>query len=548
MADAEPFTRFDLFGAPCKASPIRLRAADHALAPGLNTQEHRQQITTRLALIPENPSLHSDHQRQCATQRPQARCRHLHAFRPGIGPHVGSRHHAFILQCFQHVGNLHRMNVTELRQARLHHGFAGPTEPRDQHQRHELEVGQIEPAQCLVDLAQVAMKNAPQDETDGLLRCPQRDRGKQILDRSVVGHQIGGGSVGRGAVGLSSRDHPGVDITKFLYGVNKYIYYLVHRELLIRCISVTNPTLKIAFWNYDRTRLLADGTVKIPGVNAEFHSARIVPEIFEAMVRRRAYDVSELGMTYFLRTFEDAVSPFLAIPVFPVRSFRHGAIYINKASGIASPKELAGKRIGELALYGHDAGVMPKGILSDDYGVKPEQSRWIIGGLDFPMDPVDFVAHPVPAGVDVEWAGEQVDLGEMLEAGEIDALISADAPRCVLAKSSRVGRLFEDYEKVEKAYFGRTGIFPIMHCVVVRRELAVEHPDLIKAVYQGFCRAKDQMAEQYVKGMTFNNMTMMLPWLSKLIGGQSRPAGIRLVAVRCPSQPRGPRCNPSLSS
>ncbi len=281
---------------------------------------------------------------------------------------------------------------------------------------------------------------------------------------------------------------------------------------------MTPRKLDIAFWNYDRTRLLADGTVKIDGVDAAFHSARIVPEIFEAMIQRRAYDVSELGMTYLLRTFEDGDSPFLAIPVFPVRSFRHGAIYINKASGISRPQDLAGKRIGELALYGHDAGVMPKGILSDDYGVKPEQSRWIIGGIDFPMDAIDFVPHPAPEGVEVEWAGKEVDLGDMLEAGEIDALISADAPRCILEKSPKVGRLFEDYETVERDYYRQTGIFPIMHAVVVKRELAAEAPELVKAVYRGFCDAKDQMAEQYVKGMTFNNMTVMLPWLTKLIG------------------------------
>lgn len=281
---------------------------------------------------------------------------------------------------------------------------------------------------------------------------------------------------------------------------------------------MSDRKLDVAFWNYDRTRLLADGTVRIAGAEAAFHSARIVPEIFEAMVRRRAYDVSELGMTYFLRTFANGPSPFLAIPVFPVRSFRHGAIYVNKASGIARPEELAGKRIGELALYGHDAGVMPKGILSDDFGWKPEQSRWIVGGIDFPMDPIDFVARPVPTGLEVEYAGKDVDLGDMLEAGEIDALISADVPKCVLAKSPKVGRLFEDYEAVERDYYRRTGIFPIMHAVVVTRELATKRPDLVQAVYKGFCEAKDQMAEQYVKGMTFNNMNMMHPWLTALIG------------------------------
>ena len=277
--------------------------------------------------------------------------------------------------------------------------------------------------------------------------------------------------------------------------------------------------LDIAFWNYDCTRLLADGTISIAGVDASFHTGRIVTEIFEAMIRRRAYDVSELGMTYFLRTFDDdGRSPFVAIPVFPVRAFRHGAIYINKACGIETPQDLVGKRIGELALYGHDAGVMPKGILSDDFGVRPEQSRWIVGGIDFPMDPVDFVPHPVPAEVDVEWAGKDSDLGEMLERGEIDALISADIPKAVLEGSVKVGRLFEDYETIEHDYYKRTGIFPIMHTVVVTRELADNHPDLVRAVYQGFCAAKDGMEQQYVKGMTFNNMNIMLPWLTKLIG------------------------------
>ncbi|MBV8098872.1 MAG: 4,5-dihydroxyphthalate decarboxylase [Verrucomicrobia bacterium] len=279
-----------------------------------------------------------------------------------------------------------------------------------------------------------------------------------------------------------------------------------------------NRKLNIAFWNYDRTSRLADGTVKIDGVDATFHSARIVPEIFEAMIRQQAYDCSELGMTYFLRTFDaEGKSPFLALPVFPVRSFRHGAIYINKASGIEQPQDLAGKRIGELALYGHDAGVTPKGILSDDYGVKPERCRWIIGRIDFPMKPVDFVPHPVPEGVEVDWAGQDVDLGDMLETGEIDALISADAPKCVLLKSPNVGRLFENYVEMERDYYRRTRIFPIMHAIVVKRELADDYPEIVKAIYRGFCEAKDQTARQYVEGMTFNNMNLMLPWLSALI-------------------------------
>ncbi len=274
--------------------------------------------------------------------------------------------------------------------------------------------------------------------------------------------------------------------------------------------------LDIAFWNYDRTRALADGAVKIDGVDARFHSAPIVTEIFEEMIRRRAFDVSELGMTYFLRAME--VNPeFLAIPVFPNRAFRHSAIYINKASGIERPEDLAGKTVGELALYGHDAGVMPKGMLSDDYGVSPNQCRWIVGGIDFPLKPIDFVPQPYPADVEVSWAAPDDDLGRKLEAGEIDALISADIPECVLKRSPKVGRLFEDYEAVEREYYRRTGIFPIMHTVVVRKKLAHDHPENVKAVYRGFCAAKDAAIEQFIRGMTFNNMAMMVPWLTKRI-------------------------------
>jgi len=281
---------------------------------------------------------------------------------------------------------------------------------------------------------------------------------------------------------------------------------------------MSGRAVDIAFWNYDRGALLRDGTVRIDGVDPTFHSGRIVTDIFEAMITRRAYDVSELGMTYFLRSMESNGAPFLLMPVFLVRSFRHNAIYINKNSGISRPQDLAGKRIGELALYGHDAGTMSKGMLSDEYGFKPELSRWIIGGIDFPLDPVDFVSHPVPDGVAVEWGGKDVDLGEMLERGEIDALISADIPKCVLEKSPNVGRLFEDYEDVEREYYRRTGIFPIMHAVAVKRELAEEHPAAMRAIYDAFLAAKTQTEEQYVKGMTFNNMTIMMPWLTKHVG------------------------------
>ncbi|MEH2148508.1 hypothetical protein [Nostoc sp.] len=280
---------------------------------------------------------------------------------------------------------------------------------------------------------------------------------------------------------------------------------------------MNHTKLEIAFGEYDRTRILADGTIKIDGVDATFHSNPIVTEVFEGMIRKHAFDVSELGMTYFLRTMDFEEPPFIAIPVFPNRCFRHSAIYVNKASGIKTPNDLVGKTIGEFALYGHDAGVWAKGILSDDYGVTPDQCRWIVGTLDWPLKPIDFIPQPHPANVEVEQAPEETYLGEMLKEGEIDALIAADVPKCVLEKSPKVAHLFEDYEAIERAYYQRTGIFPIMHVVVVRKELASERPEIVKAVYKGFCDAKDAVREQYKKGMIFNNMATMMPWLSKLV-------------------------------
>ena len=275
--------------------------------------------------------------------------------------------------------------------------------------------------------------------------------------------------------------------------------------------------LDIAIWNYDRAAALRDGSVKVEGVNATIHSGRIVTEIFKSMIKDHAYDVAELGLTYFLRTFEVDDPPFLLIPVFPVRSFRHSAIYINTSAGISRPEDLNGKKIGELALYGHDAGVMPKGMLSDEFGFEPSSCRWVVGGIDFPLTRIDFVPQPHPADVEVRFAGPDEDLGHMLERGEIDALISADAPKCVLSGAPNVGRLFEDYEVLERDYYRRTGIFPIMHAVAVKKTLSDQHPGLLSAVYRGFCAAKDAAEEQYVKGMTFNNMTMMIPWFSQLM-------------------------------
>lgn len=275
--------------------------------------------------------------------------------------------------------------------------------------------------------------------------------------------------------------------------------------------------LTVGSLRYDHMRALIDGDVRIEGVEATFASADIVSTIFENMVRDEAYDVSELGLTFYLRLLDQDDHRFVAIPVFPNRHFRHSAIYVNTGSGIRTPQDLIGRTIGEFGTYGHDAGVWPKGILADDFGVTPDQSRWVIGGSDFPVKPYDFVPFIRPQGVEITVAPDGEALGPMLEDGRIDALVSALAPQAYLQGSSKVARLFPDARAVERDYYLRTGIFPIMHTVVVRRDLLDRHEGLARAVYDAFCRAKDAMLDRYRHGLLEQHVEISVPWFTSLV-------------------------------
>jgi 4,5-dihydroxyphthalate decarboxylase len=273
--------------------------------------------------------------------------------------------------------------------------------------------------------------------------------------------------------------------------------------------------LKIGAYSYDQVRALFDGSVKIDGVDATFATAKTVDQIFKRMIKDREFNVSELGWTYYLRTLDYDEPPFIALPVFLARVFRHSAIYINTSSGIEKPQDLAGKTIGEFAIYGHDGGFWPKGILTDDFGWTPDQSRWVVGGLDWPMEPIDFIPFLHPANVEVTRTTDE--LGSMLEAGKIDALISADVPRCILNNSPKVARLFPDFKEVESEYYRRTGIFPSMHIIVVERDILTRYPDVVARIYKAFCDSKNAAMERYRFGRVLNHIDIMFPWFSRLV-------------------------------
>ncbi|MDT5152058.1 MAG: hypothetical protein QOI01_3791 [Mycobacterium sp.] len=274
--------------------------------------------------------------------------------------------------------------------------------------------------------------------------------------------------------------------------------------------------LNIACFQYDTTRALFDGSVTVDGVATTMHTAATLPEIFERMMRGREFDVSELGMTFYLRMLDSGDDSFVALPVFPNRVFRHSCVFVNAASGIGDPADLVGKTIGEFGTYGQDSGVWAKGILMDEYGFRPERNRWVIGGLEPPMPPFGFIPHPHPAGLDVTVAPEGRALSQMLEAGEIDALFTANVPQPVLDGSPHVKRLFGEFEPIERDYFHRTGVFPMMHTVVVKRELLDADPAIARRIYRAFLSAKDVAAERYRQGRRLYEVHNMVPWMNAL--------------------------------
>ena len=274
--------------------------------------------------------------------------------------------------------------------------------------------------------------------------------------------------------------------------------------------------LTIGLFRYDTTRALFDGSVTVDGAGATFASAATLPEIFQGLMQDHRYDVAELGLTFYLRSLEEG-APFAAIPAFPNRVFRHSCIFINRDSGITGPADLAGKTIGEFGIYGQDSGVWAKGILADEYGFRPEKNRWVIGGLDQPAAPFGFVPQVRPAGLDISDAPAGTSLSQMLRAGEIDALFTANVPQAVLDGAPEIVRLFPDYEQRERDYYRRTGIFPIMHTVAAPRDLLDAHPGLAARVYQALQQSKDVAADRYRQGRRLYQVQSMVPWTNALV-------------------------------
>jgi 4,5-dihydroxyphthalate decarboxylase len=244
--------------------------------------------------------------------------------------------------------------------------------------------------------------------------------------------------------------------------------------------------ISIAMGDYDRNRALFDGRVQIDGCDPVYMLLSPEEMFFRAM-RSRDFDITELSFSSYLVKHAQGDCPYIAVPVFLSRAFRHTSIYVRK-DRIRQPQDLKGKRVG-IPEYQLTAIVWARSILQDDYGIRPEDVTWVRGGIDTPGRP-EKIKLNLPAGVHVEAAPEGTTISQLLDAGEIDGFIAPRPPSGAALQNPHVGWLFDDPTAVAKDYYRRTGIFPIMHVVGIRKEIAAAHPWLPGAVFKAFNASK----------------------------------------------------------
>jgi 4,5-dihydroxyphthalate decarboxylase len=264
--------------------------------------------------------------------------------------------------------------------------------------------------------------------------------------------------------------------------------------------------LTFSCWDYDRTRALADGSVRPEGIDLVY-LANSVEETFFRMLRYREFDCAEMSLSSYVASLGADEPPFIAIPAFPSRFFRHSCIFVSAKSGITRPEELKGRRVG-VPEYQMTAPVWIRGILSDDYGVKVTDLEHVSGGEEEPGRD-EKIKLDLPKEIRLRPIGPAQTLARMIAEGEIDALVTARAPSTFHTQPDKVRRLFPDYVEEEKAYYRRTKIFPIMHTVVLRRDVYRAHPWVAQSLYKALVAAKERAFAMYRQTAA---MPAMLPW------------------------------------
>jgi 4,5-dihydroxyphthalate decarboxylase len=279
---------------------------------------------------------------------------------------------------------------------------------------------------------------------------------------------------------------------------------------------------------YDRMLALYTGEVKPVGIDLQFLAMNDPREVFDRMAKGQEFDAAEMSSSEFISRLSAGQCPFVAIPVFPSRVFRHSFIFVNARSGIRTPKDLEGKRVG-VALYTMTAAIWIRGHLQHDYGVDLSTIRWVQGAINSSGAHGAPTVLPMvrPPKIEINTSGKS--LSRLLEEGAIDAIAGAQLPDS-LGRNPDVRRLFPDFRRVEREYYARTRIFPIMHLVAIKRSTYERNPSIAGSLYRAFCESKDRALAhmRYLGALRY-----MLPWLpadldeiDEVFGGDCWPYGI----------------------
>jgi 4,5-dihydroxyphthalate decarboxylase len=285
--------------------------------------------------------------------------------------------------------------------------------------------------------------------------------------------------------------------------------------------------LVFAAGDYDRTRALLDGAIRPEGIDLTY--VPLEPEeIFWRMLQYQDFDVSELSMSAYITWTVRGDCPFVAIPAFLSRTFRHGCIFVNAHAAIREPADLRGKRIG-VPDYHMTAALWIRGMLEHEYGVRAADVEWYQGGLQEPGR-VERVEYHLPPEIRLSAIAPDQTLDAMLVAGDLDAVFTARMPPSFYRGDPRVARLFPDYRTAEREYFRKTGLFPIMHCVAIRRRLYEEHPWVAPNLMKALDESKRVALE---RAYDCNALRYTLPWLvpeleetMRLMGPDPWPYGV----------------------
>jgi len=270
--------------------------------------------------------------------------------------------------------------------------------------------------------------------------------------------------------------------------------------------------LTLATWDHDRCMPLHEGRVSVPDVDFESH---ILPtgKLFPIAVQEARFDITELSISSYILQVSRGESAYTAIPAFISRAFRHNGFFARAGSGVKTLADLAGKRVG-VPEYQMTAALWMRGLLSDEYGVDPADIHWRTGALDNGVRH-ERLSLDLPDGMVVEPINDGETLQELLLCGDIDALLAPNPPKAFLDGNPEIVRLVKDFGSVERAYHQKTGFFPIMHLVAVRKSLVEDHPDLPVVLLRAFTEARD-MALQDLRDVWLGSANRLsLPWLNE---------------------------------